>query len=295
MPWQQLTLTCNGLQADEAELALNELSALAITLRDAQDQPLLEPQPGEMPLWSAIRITGLFDQAVNLVSIREQLVEKLNWLDAGSIQSETLGDQQWERTWLQYFKPIDCGNRLWICPSHCQPIEKDAVNIILDPGLAFGTGTHPTTKLCLQWLAQQNLQGKTIIDYGCGSGILAIAALKLGAKKAICIDNDPQALIATRDNAQRNSIPVHDIETILASKAYMGDQKADVVLANIIASILIQLVPAINTLVKPHGTLVLSGILETQIDDVQQAYLPYIKFDTAKFEQQWVMMAGSRK
>jgi ribosomal protein L11 methyltransferase len=207
-------------------------------------------------------------------------------------QVELLEDQNWERAWLEHFKPMRFGQRLWICPSTEIPPDPTAVNIILDPGLAFGTGTHPTTALCLEWLDQNNIQNKTVIDYGCGSGILAIAALKLGAKEVWAIDYDPQALEATQENARRNDIDQNKLHVIFPEK--VPTVKIDILLANILANPLIELAPRFAELIKPHGHLVLSGILENQITAITEAYQEWFQIMPVIEQEGWVRIEGIR-
>ena len=206
---------------------------------------------------------------------------------------EILEDKDWVREWMDQYQPVKLSDRLWICPSWREPVDPDAANLILDPGLAFGTGTHPTTHLCLQWLAQAKTEGKTVIDYGCGSGILAIAALLLGAESALAIDNDPQALTATQDNASRNQIAPKRLTVTLPRDNYPAS--ADILLANILAQPLIELAGVIAGLVKPSGQLALSGILESQWQDVAAAYSPWFELNDPVIEAEWVRLNGIRK
>ncbi|MDX1398986.1 MAG: 50S ribosomal protein L11 methyltransferase, partial [Oceanospirillum sp.] len=203
---------------------------------------------------------------------------------------EILEDKDWEREWMENFHPIQVGERLWICPSWKEAPNPEATNLVLDPGLAFGTGTHPTTFMCLEWLDQHDVDGQTVVDYGCGSGILGVAALLLGAEKAYGVDNDPQALVATRENTDRNSLPAESFDVYYPGK--IGDVKADLMLANILAGPLIDLAPTISALVKDQGSLVLSGILSHQADDVIAAYTPWFNFDPVKQKDEWVCLSA---
>jgi ribosomal protein L11 methyltransferase len=251
---------------------------------------MLEPGPGETPLWQATRVTGLFAGDTDPDALRSAIDQALSTDSSRSLTLERLEDRDWERAWLDRFQPMRFGRRLWICPSGHRVDANDAVVIDLDPGMAFGTGTHPTTALCLAWLDGVELAGKTVIDFGCGSGVLAIAALKLGARHAIAVDHDPQAVMATRDNAIRNGVA--DRLEVLHSDDLESPQ-ADLVLANILANILIALAPRIGALVAPGGRLVLSGILADQADTVAQAYAGAIDFAEPQYREEWALLEGS--
>jgi len=287
MPWIQTHLTVDKAQAPLIELLLENLGALSITLGDAGDEPMLEPGPGETPLWSATRVTGLFSGDTDADALRTAINQALEQDISRHLKVELLEDQDWERSWLDQFKPMRFGQRLWICPTGHAVDAADAVVIDLDPGLAFGTGTHPTTELCLRWLDSADVAGKTIVDFGCGSGVLAIAALKLGAARAIGIDHDPQAILATRDNAERNGV-AERLDVYLNDD--FPDQNADVVLANILANILVELNGRIAPLVAPAGELVLSGILTGQAEEVSQAYQGKLQFSPATEKDGWVLL-----
>ena len=204
MTWLQLRLNIVKSDVAEVEDLLLAAGAVAVTLEDNADQPLLEPGVGETPLWSQTRLTALYPADTNMEQVRQALPGSL--LQGTAPRVDILEDKDWEREWMRHYQPMQFGQRLWVCPSWLEPPDPTAVNLLLDPGLAFGTGTHPTTALCLQQLDDMPLNGQTVVDYGCGSGILAVAALKLGATLALGVDNDPQALAACRDNAARNSI-----------------------------------------------------------------------------------------
>ena len=205
---------------------------------------------------------------------------------------ELLEDKDWEREWMDLFEPMKFGERLWVCPSWKPVPDESAVNVMLDPGLAFGTGTHPTTALCLQWLDSLNLKGKTVIDYGCGSGILAIAALKLGALKVYAMDIDPQAVTATIDNAKRNAV---NEERLLVGKPEILDGIiVDVVVANILAGPLNELAESISKHCVSHGKLALSGLLDTQAEPTRQTYLQWFDMDSPCFEGEWSRLTGTK-
>ncbi|MCG6966773.1 MAG: 50S ribosomal protein L11 methyltransferase [Chromatiaceae bacterium] len=293
MPWLQLHLTVDKSRAALIELLLEDLGAVAVSLDDAGDEPMLEPGPGETPLWQATRVSGLFDGATDADMLRSAINQALSADVSRSLSVDRLQDQDWERAWMDQFKPMRFGRRLWIRPSGSEIGQPDAVIVDLDPGLAFGTGTHPTTALCLDWLDAHDLVDKTLIDFGCGSGVLAIAALKLGARHAIAVDHDPQAVLATRDNAARNR--VGDRISVLHSSEF-ASRPVDLVIANILANVLIGLSKQIAALVRPGGELVMSGILSAQADDVLRAYAQQIDFASASAQarEDWVLLHGRR-
>jgi len=277
MPWIQIKIITSKQHANLLETLLLETGAVSVTFQDAGDQPIFEPLPGELKFWDDIEIVGLYEADPNLHQHQTKIAAAINKIKAMCepgqhfiYKIEHLEDKQWEREWMIHFHPMRFGQRLWVCPSMQAVPDPSAVNVILDPGLAFGTGTHPTTALCLEWLDSLDLQNKILIDFGCGSGILAIAALKLGAKQAIGIDIDPQAIEASRDNAQRNGVSEHLV--LYLSGQEPKNLQADVVVANILAAPLCELAAVIADLVKPDGYLGLSGILSTQSDKVSQAY-----------------------
>ena len=270
-----------------AEDALWGVGALAVTLEDAGDQPLHEPGPGETPLWETAVIEALFPDGFESEKALLALTGAQVISSPADVQIETLPEQDWERAWMDRFKPIRFGRSIWICPSHVEPQSDWEVVVRLDPGLAFGTGTHPTTALCLEWMDGIDFEGKTTTDYGCGSGVLAVAAALKGARRVYAIDHDPQALTATRDNAARNAVSER-IETALPGE--FEDARADVVLANILAGPLIELAERIAGLVRPRGSLVLSGILVDQADDVEKAYQPLIGNAERVSREGWVRL-----
>ena len=297
MPWLQIKLDTDPAHAEVLEELLLAAGACAVTLEDGKDEPLFEPIRGTTPLWQHTRITGLFDADQDSNAMTEAM--KLGWQEIFPEQTfpplriEILEDKDWEREWMENFHPIQVGQRLWICPSWRDAPDSEAVNLTLDPGLAFGAGTHPTTFMCLQWLDKNDVSGKTVVDYGCGSGILGVAALLLGAKQAWGVDNDPQALIATRDNTQRNQLPDESFEVFMPGK--LEGTQADLMLANILAGPLIDLAETITALVKPEGQLVLSGILQHQASEVIKAYTPWFDFDEPATQEEWVCLTAVKK
>ena len=287
--WIQLQTEVSRQHSELAEDAMLDVGAVTVTLQDAADQPILEPGVGETPLWDHCILKALFPASIDTDDISQQLKPRFD----SEVRWELLEDKDWSQEWKKYFQPLKCGDRLWICPSWTDVPDPNGINLMLDPGLAFGTGSHPTTHLCLRWLDQQDLAGKTIIDYGCGSGILGIAALLLGADKVIAIDNDPQALLASRDNAQRNNIADERLFTCLPD-AIPNNILADVMVANILAAPLIQLANNISALTAQNGLLCLSGLLETQIEAVSAPYLQYFDFDAPGIEDEWARLSATK-
>ncbi|WP_313027237.1 50S ribosomal protein L11 methyltransferase [Pseudomonas lopnurensis] len=292
MSWLQIRLAITPDQAEALEDQLLELGAVSVTFMDAEDQPIFEPDLGTTPLWSHTHLLALFEADTDA----DALLAHLQLLRGGELpeqQVERVEDQDWERSWMDNFQPMRFGRRLWIVPSwHAAP-EPDAVNLLLDPGLAFGTGTHPTTALCLEWLDTQHLEGQSLLDFGCGSGILAIAGLLLGAERAVGTDIDNQALEASRDNAERNGIAAERF--VLHLPEQLPQEPADVVVANILAGPLVALAPRIGALVKPGGRLALSGILAEQAEEVRAAYDEAFELDPTADKEGWVRISGIRR
>ncbi len=274
-----------------AEEILLAHGALSVSFRDAADDPLLEPLPGQTPLWKQTRTVGLFPQKQALAALLADLRELLP--DGPSVRclQKRIGDRDWIAASRRKMRPVRFGKNLWVCPSHRKVLAKNAVVVKLDPGLAFGTGAHPTTALCLEWLSQQDLRGKTVLDYGCGSGILAIAALKLGAARAVGVDLDPQALTATLNNARANKVArrlsVHLPQDFKAAAH-------DLVVANILANPLIALAPRLTRCLKPGGAIALAGLLKNQSAEIRRRYLPRIALKTVSSRDNWALLAGVR-
>ena len=296
MEWQQFVMNLDMLNPASVEEILIRHGAQSVTFSDAGDVPVLEPGPGETPLWNNTRITGLFDPGVDMTAVLADLRSSLSLDHLPDHRLETLADRDWEREWLRDFGPMRFGRRLWICPAGSEPEQPDAIVVRLDPGLAFGTGTHATTAMCLEWLDAIELQGRTVLDYGCGSGVLAIAALKLGCERAHAMDIDVQAITATRENAAQNG--VQDRLAVSASPDAIGEQ-FDVVVANILAGPLVELAGSISDRIRSGGQLALSGILSEQAAQVIAAYAPRIDFDDPEFRQQdgqtWTRLAGRKR
>ncbi|WP_221075808.1 50S ribosomal protein L11 methyltransferase [Agarivorans aestuarii] len=292
MPWIQLKINATKDTADAIGDILMETGCQAVTFLDRHDTPVLEPLLGETPLWGDTDVQGLYDAATDMSPILNFLREALI-LEDGNYKLDQLEDKDWEREWMKDFHPMQFGERLWICPSWTDVPDPNAVNVMLDPGLAFGTGTHPTTALCLKWLDQLDLSDKTVVDFGCGSGILAIAAIKLGAKRVVGIDIDPQAILASRDNAERNGVA--DKLELYLPKDQPKDFKADIVVANILAGPLKELSEIILAYLKPQGSIALSGILEEQSDEVVAAYQTQCNMDPVVLDQEWCRLSGTKR
>jgi ribosomal protein L11 methyltransferase len=292
MSWLQIAVNTTKDNATMAEDCLFAAGAQTVTLTDAADQPILEPGPDETPIWNRIIITGLFSSNSN----QQQLLDEINH-NLGDIKftckTETLQDQNWTRVWMDHFHAMQFGQRLWVCPLHIEPPEPDAINLRLDPGLAFGTGTHPTTSLCLHWLDQNIKHQDNLLDYGCGSGILAIAACMLGIKQSDGVDIDPQALLATHDNAEVNQVR-QKIKTFLADdfQKHHANSQYDIVVANILSGPLAELAPMLANHTKTNGDIVLSGILKEQAAPLIDTYSEYFTMDTPRFEEDWVLLHG---
>ena len=292
LPWLQLTLEAVQHSPEQLEDALLKAGALAVILQDGGDQPVLEPLPGETPLWSRTRVSGLFSAQTDIEVVKQKLRQGLGCVTLPECCMETLEDRDWVRAWMDDYHPMCFGERLWVCPTG-QTTAGDASAVInLEPGLAFGTGTHPTTALCLEWLDGAPLKARTVVDYGCGSGILAIAAAKLGASRVWAVDIDSQALLASDQNAAING--VSDIIE-LATPENLPSVSVDVLLANILAGPLIALAPHFAQLVHQGGRLVLSGILEQQIEDVQAAFNPWFDFEVPRQREGWVLLLAKAK
>ena len=292
MPWQQLKIQLKSEHIAFVEQQLLEQGALSVTYTDAKDQPIFQREPGSTPLWDESILVCLFEVKLALDELIWWLQHNPVIINRDSLAIQIIEDQAWERSWMADFQAMQFGQRLWICPSWQSPPDPDAVNIILDPGLAFGSGSHATTAMCLQWLEQANLRGERVIDYGCGSGVLAIAAALLGARSVIAVDNDPQAITATIDNCKRNGLGQYQISTFLPELMPVGE--TDILLANILAEPLIELAGKFASLLKAKGKLVLSGLLQEQTAKVVSAYENWFEMDTPVTNQEWVRLSGTR-
>ena len=290
--WLQIKLRSTNQSADVIAELLEQLGAMAVSYTDAEDSPILEPKPGERRLWPNTEVTGLLAQGTDPKPILDKLKAILG--DHIPMAATALEDKNWIRAWMDQFKPLKFGEHLWICPSWLEVKEENAVVVSLDPGLAFGTGTHPTTALCLGYLDSLDLQGKQVLDYGCGSGILAIAALKLGAKNALGVDIDEQALQASRENAERNNVS-DKLELFMGTDQKLDLPKSPVTVANILAGPLAELEPIIASLTESGGKLALSGILTEQADSVIEAYSKDFVMNKVKDKEGWALLTGTRK
>jgi ribosomal protein L11 methyltransferase len=295
MNWIQVQARVKAQQVEPLEEALMAAGAVSFTMQDGADQPLLEPELGSIPIWDDTIVSALFESDTNMeqaLSLAKDVYKAYTNTELPELKTDILENEDWTRKWIENFKPISLGTRLWICPSWTAPPDPNAVNLMLDPGLAFGTGTHPTTSLCLEWLDKTDVHGKTVVDYGCGSGILGIAALLLGAKRVIAVDNDPQALIATEENARRNGIDQGEIECHLPQDC--PQLEADIVLANILAQPLYSLFPTLSGLCRSGGEITLSGILREQADDLNAHYMQDFTMQPPAFLEDWSRLHGTK-
>lgn len=293
MAWRQISVVSDENSAPGIADCFSDLGAISVTYMDAQDEPVYEPAIGETKVWSNTKVIALFELEADSAVIKRKLISQFDKIRLDDWQFEEIADQPWERAWMEHYQPMKFGDKLWVCPTGQEQTETGTVCLVLDPGLAFGTGTHPTTALCLEWLAANELTGKTVIDYGCGSGILAVAAVLLGADKAYAVDIDPQAITATESNAVKNNVQGKIV-------CFMPDQfknlsvKADVLLANILAKPLIDMVTDVSGLVIPGGQLILSGILLEQAASVMEAYMPYVALEKPEQSEDWIRLAGRK-
>ena len=297
MNWLQIHITVQQSQVEICESLLLSLGAVSVTLDDAEDQALLEPLPGETPLWDNVIVTGIFQQEDDQPLDADALCQFIaSQIEHTAIRSEVIEDQAWERAWMDYYEPIQVADNLWIVPEWLEAPNPEVTNIKLDPGLAFGTGNHASTFLCLQWLAGLDLKDKVVIDYGCGSGILGVAALLLGAKYVYATDIDPQAVLATKQNAELNGV---------ADRLWVGlpeefeahyQDKTEILVANILAKPLMMLVETFYNLTVPNAQIALAGLIEEQIEDVKAAYAPYFEITGQQMrEENWCRLSGHRK
>jgi ribosomal protein L11 methyltransferase len=287
-----LRFTVGRDDAEQVSNALEELGAQAVTLQGAGSDSLFDQIDETPTLWATTNLTALFDAKEDVDRLLDRLRASLGPTPLPAHETSLLADQDWNRAWMDRFKPMRFGERLWVVPSWHVPPAPDAVNLILDPGMAFGTGTHPTTALCLQWLDGVDLSGKTVLDYGCGSGILAIAAIRLGARRAIAVDIDPQCLEVARENAQRNGT-LGQIDILPAQE--WKNESVDVLLANILAGPLHALADAFAGYVRPHGDIVLSGLLAPQAQACLDVYAPHFFMQPPRIAEDWAMLHGKRR
>lgn len=296
MSWFQVRVHAKSQQVEAVENSLLNCGALSVTLQDDADQPILEPELGTTPIWDDTQVIGLFDANQNSDELMQQLAADYQQ-NAGAalppVKTEILEDKDWIRAWMDSYHPMQFGPRLWVCPSWREPPEPNAVNLLLDPGLAFGTGTHPTTALCLQFLDAEVKGTELVVDFGCGSGILGIAALLLGAKTMVGIDIDPQALTATQDNAERNHITTDRYQVYLPNTN--PAVQADITVANILAGPLVALAPEIAALTKSGGKLALSGLLKAQAEEISDCYSQWFDLNPPRQQEDWVVITGIKR
>ncbi|SPX84871.1 50S ribosomal protein L11 methyltransferase [Moraxella ovis] len=307
MSWQHIHLQCPKDKVEFAEALFYESEAVSILLEDAGDEPLFEPLPGEEPLWDEVILTAIYDtnsddrfDGTDFEALANDIAAQVS---ASRFWTTRLDDKDWSREWMAHYKPVKCEGNLWIVPEWLDAPDPTATNLILDPGLAFGTGYHATTRLCLDWLSAQNLKDKVVIDYGCGSGVLGVAALLLGAKEVLAVDIDPQAILATRQNAALNN--VSDRLKVFLPEEFSEYQRAhdltaDTITANILAKPLIEFAPLFSTLLKDGGSIILAGLIENQTQSVIDAYAPYFELGAAyhydnKDDHHWHRLSGIKK
>ncbi|MEK9767188.1 MAG: 50S ribosomal protein L11 methyltransferase [Thalassolituus sp.] len=296
MSWIQIRIHTTSELVEKTEETLMECGSLSVTLQDDADQPILEPELGTTPIWDNTEVVGLFEANRDVEELRSQLSTVFQLKAKTELPKhriEILEDKDWVRAWMDDYHPMQFGERLWVCPSWREPPQPDAVNLMLDPGLAFGTGTHPTTSLCLKYLDREVEGGELVVDFGCGSGILGIAALLLGAKRMIGTDIDPQALLATRDNAGRNKVSEDLYDVYLPEDT--PETQADIMVANILAGPLEQLAPTIAGLTRSGGKLALSGLLAEQAETISACYSQWFEMNAPQQEGDWVILSGIKR
>lgn len=279
-------------QVEMVETAMLDCGALSCTYQDATDTPIHEPAPGTTPLWPDVIVTGIYAQASDADIAKHLLQTQVKAFTDAEVIAEKLQDTDWERAWMDDFKPVQVSNKLWVVPTFCEVPDSSAVNIALDPGLAFGSGTHPTTHLCLQWLARLDLTDKRVVDYGCGSGILAVAAAMLGAEEVYAYDIDPQAFIATNENAARNEV-AERVTICHTDKDIPSD--VDIVVANILLAPLLELQPRFYALLKDDGKLGVSGVLSEQLAGLAAAYATQFRHSETEIREQWAMYTAAKQ
>ena len=273
----------------ETEKILESYQPLSISMQGFGEEKIYEPLPGEMPIWEKIRVKAMYQNIKNLSDLENEIINKTNIKKLNNKVIKAIGGKDWQEEWVQSSKPMRFGEKLWIYPDHLIDNLEGKVCVNLNPGLAFGTGSHPTTRLCLEWLEKSNLDQKSVLDYGCGSGILGISAIKLGAKSVTAIDLDPQAVIASKNNAEKNHVQ-QEIEITDNNKTI--EKNFNIIVANILAKPLIELAPYFYKKLNKEGAICLSGILEGQINIIKDAYLKYFNLSEIKIKDGWVMMSG---
>ena len=273
----------------ETEKILESYQPISISMQGFGEEKIYEPLPGEMPIWEKIRVKAMYQNIKNLSDLENEIINKTKIKILNNKVIKAIGEKDWQEEWVQSSKPMRFGEKLWIYPDHLIDNLEGKVCVNLNPGLAFGTGSHPTTRLCLEWLEKSNLDQKSVLDYGCGSGILGISAIKLGAKSVTAIDLDPQAVIASKNNAEKNHVQ-QEIEITDNNKTI--EKNFNIIVANILAKPLIELAPYFYKKRNKEGAICLSGILEGQINIIKDAYLKYFNLSEIKIKDGWVMMSG---
>ncbi len=289
--WMQFKTHCLASEASAIEDCLLELGAVAVTLQDVQDIPIFEPDLGTTPLWPNTQVTGLFSAEYSSEALKTEFYQLWPTEPPLPIHCELLEDKDWAHCWMDHYHPLKFGPDFWVVPSWLAPPEPNAPYILLDPGLAFGTGTHETTALCLEWLSQQPLHNSTLIDYGCGSGILAVAGLKLGCQTAYGIDIDPQALLASQQNAQLNHVSLHT----LMPEQLPAELCCDYLIANILYGPLLALAPTLAQHLLPGGRIALSGLLKEQAETIRHTYQSWFILDLEWHRNDWCLLSGTRR
>lgn len=294
LPWPQVVLHVVKSQVEACEESLFAAGAISVTYLDDKDQPVLEPAPGEIRLWDELQLVSLFPQGMSQADVESAVTSVLKIEELPRDSFSMVQDQQWERAWMDQFKPMRFGDRLWICPTHLDVVDPSAINLRLDPGLAFGTGTHATTALCLDWLDEHTgeLAAKKIVDFGCGSGVLAIAALLLGADKVLATDIDPQAIQASSDNAVLNNV-AQRMDLVLT--ADLVDNQCDILLANILFQPLCELMELFSGMMLSGATIVMSGVLKEQVPTLIDRYADNFDLHTIEIRDGWARVSGERR
>lgn len=292
MRWKEISLTCKTGCLEKIEEFLTVEGALSITYQGDEADAIFAPGVGDGPLWDTFSLIALFSETHEINTIVEKLQQQFPELVTALIKTRTFADQDWTRSWMDAFKPMTFGRRLLVLPNSQKADDSEKIPLFLDPGLAFGTGTHPTTALCLEWLDQHIHQGILVVDYGTGSGILAIAAKKLGAQKVIAIDNDPQAITATRANAHKNRIGPN---FLICLADQQPEFQADILIANILSNVLVTLASKLTKQIKPGGKLALSGILSHQANTVISAYEPHFSDFKVQHRAEWVLISATKR
>jgi len=279
---------------DTISTILSQLGAVAVTCRNAAETPIFEPSPDERPIWKNTTVSGMFAETADLDRILLVLQAQCHDMLPRGIRLSKLPDSDWQRVWMEYFQPLRFAGGVWIVPSWHEPPDLQETVIRLDPGMAFGTGTHPTTAICIEWLAQSKLNGLCVVDYGCGSGILSLVAAKLGASEVVAVDHDSQALRTTRNNAKNNDVE-RIVATVVPDKMNKLRGKIDIIVANILADPLLSLAPSFAELLPTNGVLAISGILEAQQQNLRQRYARWFTLDTVREQEGWILLAGRRR